>query len=119
MAPTSLDPPNIRLPGLHDAAGIASGRGQRTYIRLSATRLIALLVAAAAGAVQYRTDNFDFLGLVLLVAFAAAAAAEFILLRAQPERDWYSGRAVAESVKTLAWRFAVQGEPFGPSLTHG
>jgi hypothetical protein len=39
------------------------------------------------------------------------------LIRFQPERDWYAGRAIAESTKTLAWRFAVQGEPFGPSLS--
>lgn len=30
----------------------------------------------------------------------------------QPERDWYAGRALAESAKTLAWRFAAKSDPF-------
>ena len=30
----------------------------------------------------------------------------------RPERTWYEGRAVAESVKTLAWRYMVRGESF-------
>ena len=37
----------------------------------------------------------------------------------QPERKWYDGRAAAESAKTLAWRFAVNGDPFPRSLKMG
>jgi len=33
-------------------------------------------------------------------------------LATRPARSWYQSRAVAESVKTLAWRYAVGGEPF-------
>lgn len=106
----------IAMPGVHDAASDASGRGQRHYVRLSALRLVSLLVGAIAGAAGWALGNFDASGLVLLVAFSLAALAEIALIRFQPERDWYAGRAIAESTKTLAWRFAVQGEPFGPSL---
>lgn len=35
----------------------------------------------------------------------------------QPERAWYEGRAVAESAKTLAWRYAVGGDPFPVTMT--
>jgi hypothetical protein len=34
------------------------------------------------------------------------------MLATKPDRLWYAGRAVAESVKSLAWRYAVAGEPF-------
>lgn len=30
----------------------------------------------------------------------------------RPERLWYSGRAVAESIKTLVWRYVTRAEPF-------
>ncbi|HEY7849863.1 MAG TPA: DUF4231 domain-containing protein, partial [Ktedonobacterales bacterium] len=30
----------------------------------------------------------------------------------RPERLWYEARAVAESVKSIAWRYVVGGEPF-------
>jgi SMODS and SLOG-associating 2TM effector domain 1/SMODS and SLOG-associating 2TM effector domain 3 len=47
-----------------------------------------------------------------LVAFLAALAAEVYVISQKPDRAWYEGRAAAESVKTLAWRFMVGGEPF-------
>jgi hypothetical protein len=104
------------LPDLHEIASAASGKGQRWYLRLSATRLIALLVATVAGAVGIYRADFDLSGLFVLCSFVVAAVAEGALIYFQPERDWYSGRAVAESIKTLAWRFSVRGEPFGPEL---
>lgn len=113
----SRGPGSITLPVIHDAASEASGRGQTAYVRLSASRLVALLIATLAAALGIAIGSFDFSGLVVLLAFVVAALAELALIRFQPERDWYAGRAVAESTKTLAWRFAVQGEPFGPTLT--
>lgn len=112
---SALDPCGIVLPGIHDAANAASRKGQRTYVLLSGLRLIALLLAAVAAAAGSLSQGFDYRGLGLLIGFAVAAVSEFALIRFQPERDWYSGRAVAESVKTLAWRYAVQAEPFGPT----
>jgi len=110
-------PIELALPGIHDSASEASGRGQQTYLTLSAIRLVSLLVAAVAGALGFVTLSFDLFGGILLAAFMAAAISELSLILFQPERDWYSGRAIAESTKTLAWRFAVQGKPFGPDLT--
>jgi len=34
----------------------------------------------------------------------------------QKERTWYGARAIAESVKTTAWRFAMGAEPFPSAL---
>lgn len=52
--------------------------------------------------------------------FAAAAAAAFLvtllssgwLIWKKPDRGWYDARAGAESVKTLAWQYAVGGGEF-------
>jgi hypothetical protein len=115
--PSQGRPLNIELPVIHDAANQASGRGQTRYVRLSATRLISLFVAAIAGAFDVTIGPVDLAGLALMLAFLAAAFAEFTLIKSQPERDWYAGRAIAESTKTLAWRYSVRGEPFGPDLT--
>ena len=35
-----------------------------------------------------------------------------------PTKAWYQGRAGAESAKTLAWRYAVAGDPFPASLSN-
>lgn len=105
------------LPAIYVAADQASGRGQRSYMRLSAIRLISLLVGAFAGALSFVATSFAVWGWLLLLAFVVAAFAEFSLIRVQPERDWYAGRAIAESVKTLAWRYSVRGEPFNSMMS--
>jgi hypothetical protein len=47
-----------------------------------------------------------------VLGFLGAVMASGYIARARPERDWYDGRAAAESCKTLAWRYAVGGRPF-------
>jgi hypothetical protein len=47
-----------------------------------------------------------------VLALCGAICVEVWLLTEHPERTWYDGRALAESAKTLAWRFAVAGAPF-------
>jgi hypothetical protein len=34
------------------------------------------------------------------------------LFSVRPDRYWYAGRAVAESIKTVTWRFVSKAEPF-------
>lgn len=106
----------MELPGVHDAADQASGKGQKTYLVLSAVRLISLLVAAIAGAIAIIASQGEWLGWVVLIAFFIAGVSELALITVQPERAWYAGRAIAESTKTLAWRYAVGGQPFPPTL---
>jgi len=54
----------------------------------------------------------EIFGIVAAVFFFAALVLELRLMRRHPERDWYDGRAVAESAKTLTWRYAVGGRPY-------
>jgi len=49
-----------------------------------------------------------------LVLLGALGCAIYLYL-GRPDRHWYSGRAVAESVKTLVWRFISKAEPFNNS----
>jgi hypothetical protein len=55
----------------------------------------------------------DYAGVLAAAAFLAAVALEVYILQSQSERIWYEGRAAAESAKSLAWRYAMGGEPFG------
>lgn len=48
---------------------------------------------------------------------AIALVARLVRVIARPERLWYEARAVAESVKSIAWRYAVGGEPFQEANT--
>lgn len=108
--------PDADLPGFFRDADAASLSGQRRYVRWSRTRLVGAVAAAVGGAFSLLAGRFDLFGLLTLIGFGAALVAELTIMQTQPERDWYSGRALAESAKTLAWRYAVGADPFPPSL---
>ncbi len=101
------------MPALYRAADGTSLTGQRNFLIATKIRLGALLVAAGCGVFVGLLDPPDWVALAAVAAFAAALVVELYLLSVKPERTWYEGRAAAESVKTLAWRFAVGGRPFG------
>ncbi|MCV5359976.1 DUF4231 domain-containing protein, partial [Escherichia coli] len=39
-------------------------------------------------------------------------ACSVYLFSVRPEKLWYGGRAVAESIKTITWRYVCRAEPF-------
>lgn len=51
------------------------------------------------------------------VLLAVALILRVLRLGFRPDRLWYEARAVAESVKSIAWRYAVGGEPFQIAAT--
>jgi hypothetical protein len=91
----------------------ASLTGQQRFIRSTRIQLLLLVVASAAGAFSWRVNRtWDGAALLAGVAFLAAAVLRTILIRGRPHRAWYDGRAAAESIKTLAWKYSVGGDPF-------
>ncbi|MET9297294.1 DUF4231 domain-containing protein [Streptomyces sp. NPDC003077] len=104
------------LPGLQQLADRTSLAGQASYLRLTRVRLWATVAAALCGAIGLN-DGLpelvdDGLDAASLMAFIIALAAEILLLRTRPEETWYQGRAVAESLKSLAWKYAMRAQPF-------
>ena len=99
------------------AEGIAS-RGQAFYFRATRLRLGLAILAGLLIGLSPLSPHEDENGWALAsaVCFALAFLVELWLHRQQPQRVWATGRAVAESYKTLAWRFAAGGLPFPGSL---
>lgn len=103
------------LPALYQAANDNSLKAQRQFLRRTGGGLIMVVIAAGAGAFTWRVAGLgtaDLAGIVAAVAFCVAILLRLYLLTDRPETTWYGGRAAAESAKTLAWRYAVGGEPF-------
>ena len=103
------------LPAGFQAADRASAQHQKVAARLLSAQLAALSLAALGGVVDVRVlhDKANLGGLLALVGFAAAVVTTLIAQARDAEGRWYRTRAAAESYKTLAWRYAVGGEPFG------
>jgi SMODS and SLOG-associating 2TM effector domain 3/SMODS and SLOG-associating 2TM effector domain 1 len=120
------------LPSLFRQADALSIRMQRRFFRLLAAELIFLSLGAFAGIVSFPGGNSSSspgsspgaisLGVLpitltyptVLAALLILAALVFRLIRSTAHADirWYEARAVAESAKSLAWRYAVGGRPF-------
>ena len=107
----TVDSP-IDFPALFQSADEESRRAQKSYLRAFRFRLFALLAAAFGGALTLTTTEVEVGGWIAFVAFVCALGAELHIATTTPLKTWYEGRAVAESAKTLAWRYMVCGKPF-------
>lgn len=106
-------------PGLFQSADTASLYGQKFYLRAYGARLLLAVVAAACAAFTVRVGSAgtDIAAVVTAMAFVGILAVDVGVLRGRANKSWYEGRALAESVKTLTWKYAVQGAPFVGTLS--
>ena len=102
-------------PAMFHAADEAAQSAQRWFLRLSACRLWALVGVAALAALVSLIDQWS--AYIALAPIGVALFAEIILMARRLERRWYQARAVAESSKTLTWRYQVGGRPLGLRMT--
>jgi hypothetical protein len=100
------------FPALYLAADRSSLAAQKRFLSATKIRLGGLVLAAICGAFDVKIGHVNPVVLVGLCFFVVAVGAEIFLLADRPDRAWYEGRAVAESVKTLTWPFAVGGAPY-------
>lgn len=118
MTQTAQTNPNdgVQLPALHRQADAASNRKQSLFMWITKARLGLLVLVAGSGLASWplgeNGDRGDGAGVVAAVAFFGVFVLELVLWKTRPERVWYRARAVAESAKTLAWKYAVRGAPF-------
>src|SRR5437870_2590734 len=102
------------LPAIFHVADRSSVRSQKHFLFAVRLRLFAIVAAGAFGLATWKLceNSTDWAGVLATVSFLTAVIVEAYLLKARPERTWYEGRAAAESVRTLTWRYSVGGEPF-------
>ena len=104
-------------PGLFQAADRASLAGQGRYLRAVRARLILSVLAATSAAFTFKAGPADWAAVATALCFVGTLGVEVLVLRGRPSQTWYQGRALAESAKTLTWRYAVGGHPFPPELS--
>jgi hypothetical protein len=105
-------------PGTYQAADRASLDAQKSYITL--TRINLRLIITGAFLAIYSVENESwkillrsFSGISLVFSFIMT----IILKNKKYEDLWYQGRALAESVKTLTWRYITCSELFEQKLS--
>lgn len=104
------------LPALFRAADSASRAGQRVFLGLVASDLTLLVFGAALSLFGSSgpggTSSHAVIGAVLLFIGLLVTGGLWL---SEFERTWYGARAVAESVKTLSWRYVMGAEPYSHS----
>lgn len=96
-------------PALYRAANDHSIAQQKRFFSVLLTELSLLVVATVLSVLNSPVADFAYAQALVLVLILACA---IYLFWAKPDRHWYAARAVAESVKTTAWRYAIRAEPF-------
>ena len=105
----------ISYPPIFDDADAASRAGQLRTKRLAAGELVLLIAAGATATAQgilpelldVRWDR-ALAAALLFVAFVARVANHL----SRADGEWFDGRAVAETIKSAAWRYAVRAYPY-------
>lgn len=97
------------LPGLYRSADIASLKAQKNHFSSLSAYLLLLIMAAA---VSFYSDESVIWAMTSAILFLATLGILIGLQAIRPDDIWYNGRAVAESVKTRAWRWMMRAEPY-------
>lgn len=119
-AAASTSPPNpdagpLVLSDVFQAADRRAISAQRNFLRMRLLELSLLVAAAIVDGLPVPDGRFPSSTVLPLVGsglFLLAGLLETNVVTTTPERSWYAARALAESARTLAWRFAVGGLPF-------
>ncbi|MBE2255032.1 MAG: DUF4231 domain-containing protein [Ignavibacteria bacterium] len=106
------------FPSLFQAADKASITAQKNYLIIMGLDLAFMIIGSLLAIYSFKCDFnkliiYSVSGLFLLTSLILT-----IVLKSKAFEDiWYQGRALAESVKTLTWRFATCSELFEVSLS--
>lgn len=97
------------FPGFYQSADKLSGDAQKHFFSALLGNLALLVMAAVVSVINYPHWGCAVAQVLLLL---GALASSVYLAWKRPERVWYSCRAVAESIKTMTWRYVSRAEPF-------
>jgi hypothetical protein len=108
------------LPELYRVADRASLHGQRRTILLTrAQLLLAVLSALAAGLGVGHSATAKAFDIGAVACFALSLVPAVLLHDGSAQRLWYDGRAAAESVRSLTWKYAMRVAPFDADASAG
>ena len=112
--------PTIRedqLPAAYRASDRAAIDAQRTYLILVRINIVLILAGAAttSWAIQVAPARAA-LAVVGAIALGLGSLLTLAIKVTNYDKVWFGARAIAESIKTLVWRYMTRAHPFDPIL---
>ncbi|MBF8456716.1 DUF4231 domain-containing protein [Kaistella sp. G5-32] len=106
------DFPNFYIAG--DSASLSAQKFYTNYIKWS---LISMLTAAVVAIYSFQEVESKRIGYVISgILLMISTILSLIIKNKKYESTWYRGRALAESAKTLTWRFMTKSEYFEDTI---
>jgi hypothetical protein len=104
---------NDDLPALFRAADKVSNVAQSQFAWLTATQLgLCVIVAILGSFALSSTPHKIGLAIASAVILILAIVTTILILVSNLDKDWYEGRAIAESVRSKAWCYMTGSEPY-------
>ena len=105
------------FPNYYQASDTTSINSQTKYLNIIRANLISMIFAASLAIYSFQETNYKLLIYVLSGISLLIGLILTIILKSKKYEDiWYQGRALAESCKTLTWRFIMCSEYFEKKL---
>lgn len=106
------------FPNYYIAGDQASLMAQRLYTRYVRLDLFLMVLSTSLTIYNFKSEEskkiiYIISGIIMLIAIIFS----LVIKNKKYEDIWYRGRALAESVKTLTWRFMTKSEYFENSIT--
>lgn len=101
------------FPPLFTATDNFSQKWQKRFMRAQKIQLMSLILAALGGSTSWIiTEDFKLSAFITIIGLLGALITKLYLVAYTPEKKWYNGRAAAESIKTLSWKYVAGAKPF-------
>lgn len=101
------------LPATYRCADEASKKAQRLHVACVAFNLQFLVLGATSSTLSaVAPSGVRLLEIAAAVCFLIATGVLALLSIKRWDRVWYAGRAVAETIKSLAWKYMAGADPF-------
>lgn len=102
----------LKYPSLYFSSNALSVKSQKQYKITVAFHILSLILSAILVSFfkEYSGGRIA-IAFIVFISFLINLALVFI----NKNKDWYTARAIAESVKTLTWRYSMKSEPYNIS----
>lgn len=104
------------FPILFKIADDKSKSSQNKFININLSILILLILSSLSSIFTKDISAPNSLVVFCTFCLVISTILNLFILFFKPEKKWYEGRAIAESVKTLTWKFITGTKPFDLSL---
>lgn len=97
----------------HSADRLATSTKARFFLFLKIRLLCLFLAALSAGVGSFQFEYSRWIAIAGLIFFCGAFVSSLFSTFIKFETKWYLSRSLAESIKSICWKYAVFGEPYG------